>query len=221
MRDSDQKYYLCKSGEVKKRAEAHRATFIKLRKFFTPDGGYFVELHPELHPELKVFEDWLGCPQRYSYTQGKGTSGATCIGRMFQQGIAYWYDGKGPILLELPDVAAARAYAKKEGRVVEGNGARLDAAQGPQGDPLRGVEADGSALREEVVKTTPRTKKMQRGVRWLFRGTWATFVTTHKPHWNAAAGYWQCSEGSMYAVDRQCRHPRSERVRLNSLRRIL
>lgn len=31
MRDSDQKYYLCKSGEVKRRAEEYRATYLRLK----------------------------------------------------------------------------------------------------------------------------------------------------------------------------------------------
>jgi hypothetical protein len=177
MRDLDQKYYLCKSGEVKKHAEEHRRTFLRLRAklwkvvtsfgsdeasicdtmmlirgihfkdgtpagwtkpgrhdrcshpkrgtlspeiqaFFTPSGNYFIELHEELKP----FGDWLKCPFHYSYTSKDGRcSGRSTIGRIFADSFVYWYDPAGPIMLILPDVAAAKARSVKKREIVDGN----------------------------------------------------------------------------------------------------
>ena len=168
MRDADQKYYICKSGEVKRQAEEYRKTYLRLktklwevaesfgvaeaslcpqmmlirglcfkgeppagwtkakhsisypkrgtlapgvREFFTPPGSYTVTTHKE----LLHFQTWLNCPFHYSFTTKDG-SGSSTIGRIFSDGFVYWYDPTGPIMLELPDVAAAkkRCKAKKE-----------------------------------------------------------------------------------------------------------
>lgn len=175
MRDSQQKYYLCKSGEVKRRAEEHRKTFLRLRaelwkvvesfgataarlddrmmliqgiefkgeppvgwtkkkhgvsrpkrgilgfnerKFFTPDGSYSVETHKELRP----FGDWLKCPFSYLWNSKDGkSSGRNHIGRLFSDGFTYWYDPAGPIMLELPDVEAAKKRALERGEIADNN----------------------------------------------------------------------------------------------------
>ncbi len=170
MKDRDQKYYICKSGEVKKRAEEYRKTFLRLkaelwrvvetfgadsasiddemmlirgiafkgatpqgwtkpkhgisypkrgtlgfdaRKHFTPSGSYSVEMHKELRP----FREWLKCPFGYHYTIKAG-QGFTHIGRLFNRSFVYWYDSSGPIMLELPDVAGAKARALESGETV-------------------------------------------------------------------------------------------------------
>ncbi len=175
MEDHPQIHYLCASGEVKKRAEAHRRAFTKLRKalfdvvhslgatrcriqdsmlllqgitfegepptgwtkkdkggcsrpkptkanaeilkHFTPSGGYCIETHPD----LLDFEKWLGCPMSYEYTQAPTSKGWSTIGRMFADGVLYWYSATGPILAILPDIAAARIYAEEHRQVVVGN----------------------------------------------------------------------------------------------------
>lgn len=175
MRDADQKYYICKSGEVKHRAEEHRTTFLRLkdklwevvnsfgserasidtrmmliqgiefkgeppvgwtkkkngvskpkrgtlppevRKFFTPDGSYYVTPHEDLNPLAK----WLNCPFGYSWKSKDGkSSGMHHLGRLFSDGFTYWYDKDGPIMLELPDVAKAKAESIKRGEIVENN----------------------------------------------------------------------------------------------------
>lgn len=174
MRDHDQKYYLIKSGEVKKRAEEHRKTYIRLmdelwkvvesfgctearidrrmmlieglrfkgdvplgwtkpkrrgvsypkrgtlgastKKFFTPSGSYCVETHPE----LQSFEKWLGCPFHCAWKSKDGkSSGSYHLGRLFSDGVVFWYDPQGPMMLELPDVARAKKDAEEQGRIVE------------------------------------------------------------------------------------------------------
>jgi hypothetical protein len=176
MKDCTQKHYLCTSGEVKRHAEEHRHTFIRLReqlwkvvksfgsdeasicdtmmlirgikfkgappegwtkpnryegsrpkrgtlppetmKFFTPGGSYFIETHPE----LKALNEWLKCPFSYSYQSKDGkTTGRNTIGRLFSDGFTYWYSSTGPIMLILPDVAAAKARAKEKKEIVDGN----------------------------------------------------------------------------------------------------
>lgn len=175
MRDRDQKYYLCKSGEVKRRAEEHRKAYIKLksklwkvvesfgsdsasidtqmmlirgiafkgdaptgwtkekhgvsrpkkgtlpaevRRFFVPDGGYMVETHKD----LVGFLQWLGCPFGYGWKSKEGaSSGSSHIGRLFARDRMFWYDEHGPIMLELPDVAGAKARAAEAGHIVDDN----------------------------------------------------------------------------------------------------
>lgn len=172
MKDREQKYYICKSGEVKKQAEKHRKVFIQLvedlwsvitalggkearlcytmmlikgikfekqpevgwtkpdkfglsrpkqgtlqpdlMQYFTPKGSYAVTLHPE----LKEFKDWLKCPFWYSY-KTQGGSGSITIGRLFADTFVYWYDPKGPILLELPDVARAKREAINNNQTID------------------------------------------------------------------------------------------------------
>lgn len=176
MKDCDQKFYICVSGEVRRHAEEHRRTFCRLRdhlwkiveslgsdeaiindtmmlidgikfaggpptgwtkpdksgcsrpkrgtlppetqKFFTPGGSYWIKPHEE----LKAFGDWLKCPFDYSYKSKDGTtSGSNTIGRLFADSFVYWYNPKGPILLVLPDVAAAKSRAAKKKEIVEDN----------------------------------------------------------------------------------------------------
>ena len=173
MRDADQKYYICKSGEVKRRAEEHRKIYLRLkvqlwkvvesfgvteasicstmmlirglcfkgeppagwtkakhgisypkrgtlapevRKFFTPSGSYTVETHKEMLP----FMTWLNCPFHYTYTTKDG-SGSSTIGRLFSDGFVYWYDPKGLIMLELPDVAAAKKHCTECKEIPDNN----------------------------------------------------------------------------------------------------
>ncbi len=174
MRDSPQKYYLVKSGEVKRRAEEYRKTYLRLhtqlwkvigslgcekasicrtmmlirglcfegdppkgwtkpkhgisypkrgtlspdvQKFFQPQTCWVT-----LHKDLKPFVDWLDCPFHYTWKFKDGkTSGSNTLGRLFSDGFVFWYDPKGPIMLELPDVARAKKRAEERGEIVDGN----------------------------------------------------------------------------------------------------
>jgi hypothetical protein len=90
----------------------------EIRALFTPGGSYVVEPHEELKP----FGEWLNCPFRYSYTSKDGTcSGSSTIGRIFADSFVYWYDPSGPLMLILPDVAAAKVRSIKKREIVDGN----------------------------------------------------------------------------------------------------
>ena len=169
------KYYICESGEVRKKANAHRAAFIRLKsalfdvvnslgakqcrietdmmllsgiyfpndppagwtkkgprgsrpkpikanadilKHFTPSTPYQVTTHPE----LQALWDWLKCPASYSWKMpGKEHSGWEMIDHRFSTHQACWLDANGPVVLILPNVAAAKAKALELGRAIEGS----------------------------------------------------------------------------------------------------
>jgi hypothetical protein len=84
---------------------------------FTPGGSHQITTHPE----LLAFQTWLGCPLSYNYKQGDTCSGWSTIGRLFSDGLLYWYSVTGPIVLVIPDMVAARKYAKENKQIVTDN----------------------------------------------------------------------------------------------------
>ncbi len=105
-------------GWTKKRGYSRPPDNKAISKYFTPSGGHRITTHPK----LAAFQEWLGCPMSYSYTKGKTNSGWTTIGRLFSDGLLYWYDSTGPILLVIPDVALARSQARAEGLKIADKG---------------------------------------------------------------------------------------------------
>jgi hypothetical protein len=77
------------------------------------------------HPELTAFDTWVGCPRGYNYTKGPGCSGWQGIGSnaaLFSPTWPMqWFSLTGPICVELPDVAAAKARAADQHEIVTDN----------------------------------------------------------------------------------------------------